>query len=223
MKADRVAKSRDSLDRKFREGEAYLKRIVTGDEVWLHYYDPELKQQSSVWKRTSDPTPVKPRTTKSAGKIMAVFFFDSEGVVYRYIVPRGQTVNAQAYIEILANLRDAVNKKRPHLRQTGWLLLHDNAPCHTAGKVLEFLARNNIETVPHPPYSPDLAPSDFYLFPNLKRPLRGRHFQDDNDLLQAVGEVVRDLEKDGLLHVFHKRCERMEKCVRIGGGYVEKE
>lgn len=74
MKVDRVTKAQEILDRYFHEGEAFLKRIVTGDEVWLHYYDPETKQQSSEWKRPTEPTPLKPRATKSAGKIMAVFF-----------------------------------------------------------------------------------------------------------------------------------------------------
>ena len=223
MKVDRVTKAQEILDRYFHEGEAFLKRIVTGDEVWLHYYDPETKQQSSEWKRPTEPTPLKPRATKSAGKIMAVFFFDSEGVIYRYIVPRGTTVTGNLYIEILANLRDAVNKKRPHLRDQRWLLHHDNAPSHTAGKVMEFLHRNDIEIVPHPPYSPDLAPCDFFYFPNLKLPLRGNHFQTDNELIRAVGDVERDLQKNGLLHVFYKWTERLRKCIDIGGGYVEKE
>ena len=156
--------------------------------MWLHYYDPETKQQSSLWKKVSDPTPVKPRASKSAGKVLAVFFFDSNGIVYRHVVPRGTKVTAAAYVEILGNLCDAVNRKRPNLREGRWLLHHDNAPCHTAGKVIEFLHRNNMQTVPHPPYSPDLAPCDFFLFPTLKRPLRGRRFSNDKELMQAVGD-----------------------------------
>lgn len=108
--------------------------------------------------------------------MMAVFFFDSEGVLYRNIIPRITTVTANVYIEILGNLRDAINRKRQNLLQRGGLLHHDNSPTHTAGKVLEFLQRNIIQTVPHPPYSSDLAPCDFFYFQNLKRPLRGRHF-----------------------------------------------
>ena len=177
-----------------------------------------LKPNSNlVCGRKRPILPVKPRASKSAGKVLAVFFFDAKGVVYRHIVPRGSTVTAAAYVEILANLRDAVNRKRLHYQDGRWLH-HDNAPVHTAGKVLEFLHRNNMQTVPHPPYSPDLAPCDFFLFPTLKRPLRGRRFSNDNELMQAVGDVTRDIEKDGLLHVFYKWTARLRKCIEIGGG-----
>ena len=223
MKADRVLICEEFLHNHFHDGEAYLKRIITEDEVWLYYYDPENKQQSSLWKKASDPTPVKPRSSKSAGKDLAVFFFDSKGIVYRHVVPRETTVTAAAYVEKLGNLRDAVNRKRPNLRDGRWLLDHDNAPCHTAGKVIEFLHRNKMQTVPNPPYSPNLAPCDFFLFPTLKRPLSGRRFYNDNELMQAIGDVTRYIEKDGLLHVFYKWTDRMRKCIKIRSGYVTKK
>ena len=216
------SESQEVLDRRVQEGLAFLKRIITGDECWVHFYDPETKQQSSLWKKPEDPTPVKPRTQKSAGKILAIIFFDSVGVIYKHFVPQGQTINAQYYVEILGNLRDAVKRKRPELRNGEWLLLHDNAPPHTAGLTQQFLARNQIETVPHPPYSPDLAPCDFWLFPQMKKPLRGRHFQGREELQTAVGEVLRDLDKDGLLPVFEKWCDRLQKCINIGVHMLKK-
>jgi len=57
-----------------------------------------------------------------------------------------------------------------------WVLHHDNAPAHTAVSIPEFLAKKNIPVLPHPPYIPDLAPCDFYLFPKLKSKLKGHHF-----------------------------------------------
>ena len=98
MKEHRVEVANEMVARYVKEGQAFLMRIVTGDECWLQYYDPLTKQQSSVWKTGEDPTPVKARVQKSAGKIMAVIFFDSEGILYRHIVPRGETVNGRAYI-----------------------------------------------------------------------------------------------------------------------------
>ena len=183
-----------------------------------------LKPNSNpVCGRTRLILPLSSRAPRKVQGRFWLFFFDAKGVLYRHVVPRGSTDTAAAYVEILANLRDAVNRKRNHLRDGRWLLHHDNAPVHTAGKVLEFLHRNNMQTVPHPPYSPDLAPCDFFLFPTLKRPLRGRRFSNDNELIQAVGDVTRDIEKDGLLHVFYKWTAQLRKCIEIGGGYVEKE
>jgi len=59
-----------------------------------------------------------------------------------------------------------------------WFLHHDNAPAHTALSVQQFLAINNMMVIPHPPYSPDLAPCDFFLFPRMKRQMKGKHFAD---------------------------------------------
>ena len=223
MREHRVESSREILEMKWREGEEFLRRIVTGDEVWLHFYDPETKQQSSVWKTADEKTPVKPRATKSAGKVMAVIFFDSEGILLRHLFPAGQTVNATAYCEILKSLVDAIRRKRPKLQQGGWRLLHDNAPVHTAHLVAQFIQRNNIDVLPHPPYSPDLAPCDFWLFPTMKSPLRGRRFGDLQELSAASGEVLRDLPKEAFFLAFQKWSSRMQKCIDIGGGYVEKE
>ncbi|MCP6769703.1 hypothetical protein NL529_33135, partial [Klebsiella pneumoniae] len=79
--------------------------------------------------------------------IMAIIFFDTRGIVYRHLVPNGQTVNAAYCIDVLRNLNDAVRKKRPDLHDRAWRLLHDNAPCHTAAITQIFLHANNIEQI----------------------------------------------------------------------------
>ena len=87
-------------------------------------------------------------------------------------------VNEQLYQEVLAHLRDAVRRKRPELweNQT-WMLHHNNVPAHTSLLICSYLAKHQTSIVPHPPYSLDLAPADFFLFPKLKTTLKGRHFQ----------------------------------------------
>ena len=86
----------------------------------------------------------------------------------------------------------------------------------------EYLQQRNIPQIPHPPYSPDLA-RDFWLFRQMTHPLRGRHFESVDELVNAASAFMCDLEKDGLLPVFENWCSRIEKCINIGGGYVEKE
>jgi len=68
------------------------------------------------------------------------------------------------------------------------VLHHDNTPAHTALSILEFLAKKNIPVLPHPPYSPDLAPCDFYLFPKLKSKLKGYHF----GMMENIQKIVTD-------------------------------
>jgi len=109
---------------------------------------------------------------------MLICFFDQKGIVYKEFIPPGQTLNASLYVEVLIRLRENVRRKRPDQWQNNtWLLHHDNAPAHAALLTRPFLTDNNMTVVPHPPYSPDLAPSDFLLFPKPKMKIKGRRFQ----------------------------------------------
>jgi len=107
--------------------------------------------------------------SRSKIKVMFVVFFDWKGIVPHEFVPRGQMVNKEFYHEFLARLRDAVRRKRPELweNQTG-MLHHDNAPAHASHLIRSYLAKHQTSVVPHPPYSPDLAPADLFLFPRFK-------------------------------------------------------
>ena len=94
---------------------------------------------------------------------VTVVFFDWHGVIHYEFVPRGQMVNKEFYVAVLKCLREAVCRKRPQLwMNESWLLHHDNAPAHSSFLVHNFLAKNEATIVPQPPYSPDLAPADFF-------------------------------------------------------------
>jgi len=72
-------------------------------------------------------------------------------------------VNKQLYQDVLARLKDAVRRKRPELwKNQTWMLHHDNAPAHASLLIRSYLAKHQTSIVPHPPYSPDLAPADFF-------------------------------------------------------------
>jgi len=116
--------------------------------------------------------------SQSKIKVMLVVFFYWKGTVHHECVPHGQMVNKQLYQEVLAHLRDAVRRKRPELweNQT-WMLHHNNAPAYTSLLIRSYLAKHQTSIAPYPPYSPDLAPADFFLFPKLQTTLKGRHFQ----------------------------------------------
>ena len=81
-------------------------------------------------------------------------------------------VNQQCYMEVLTRLWESVQMKRPRLWLDKWILHDDNAPAHEALRVPEFLAKNSITKMDHPPYSPDLAPCEIWLFPKLKNALK---------------------------------------------------
>jgi histone-lysine N-methyltransferase SETMAR len=102
-----------------------------------------------------------------------------------------------------------------------WWLHWDNTPVHTATSVVDFLAGKGVKTIPHPPYLPDLAPAEFFLFPRVKYKLAGQTLTQESFKNSWEG-VVRTIPKDNFTATFRQWMERCEKCVRIGGNYLEK-
>ena len=96
----RVHAAQTFLDRYHRQGHNFLERIVTVDETWVHYYDPETKRQSSVWKTPGMKTPVKAKSCKTIGKRMCVVFLDIRGIILVHMVPQGQTINGSYYSKV---------------------------------------------------------------------------------------------------------------------------
>jgi len=173
----------------------FLKNIITGDDTWVCGYDVETKMQSSQWMGKGSPRPIKARMSRSKIKVMLVVFFDWKGIVHNEFVPRGQMVNKQLYQEVLACLMDAVRRKRPELweNQT-WMLHHDNAPSHASLLIRSYLAKYETSVVPHPRYSPDLAPAHFFLFPKLKTTMKGRRFQTIEEIQENAIRELRAIK-----------------------------
>ena len=135
---------------------------------------------------------------------MLIVFFDIDGLVHHEYIPRVQTVNKEFYRTVLQCLRDAVRRHRPEKWCSGnWNPHHDNAPAHRAVTTNEFLAKHNIPSLPHPPCSPDLAPCDFFLFPQLKKTMKGRRF-DYIEEIQA--NMTRQLS--AITKTDYQRCFR---------------
>ena len=102
-----------------------------------------------------------------------------------------------------------------------WFLLHDNAPLHRAVAVQEFLARKQVCLLLHPPYSADLSPCDYFLFPKLKLPLKGRLFEDVQDIQAAVTSRLRAILQEDLQKSFQSMLDRATRCIDAEGMYFE--
>lgn len=199
-----------------------LEKVVTCDETWIFQYDPETKRQSMHWKTQSSPRMKKARMSKSKLKAMLIVFFDVRGVIMVEWVPEGQTVNQKYYIEVLEKLRERVRKKRPDMwKNNSWILHQDNAPAHNALSVKRFLAKKSIPVLEHPPYSPDLAPCDFYLFPKIKSSLKGTRFESVEDVKQKTADLLKRLTLNDMQHCFEQWKTRMQRCIDRDGEYVE--
>ena len=148
----------------------FLSRLVTMDETWSHHYDPETKQQSMEWRHSvsSRPAPQKFRGQKSAGKFSPRFFWGSIRHPPHYYLPKGQTINAEYYSSLLVQLKDFLKEKHRWKITKLVFFLHDNAPAYRALATQRKLGYLGSQCLDHPPYSPDLAPSVYHLFPGLK-------------------------------------------------------
>jgi len=136
--------------------------MATIEETWLYHYDPETKQQSVEWRHSGSPRPKKFQQQKSAGK-----FWAQDSILLIDYLPKGQTINAEYYPSLLVQLKDIVKEKRRKVTKRV-LFLH-NAPAHRAIATQKKLTYLGFQCLDRPPYSPDLAPSDYHLFPGLKK------------------------------------------------------
>jgi len=200
----------------------FLEKLVTMDETWIPMFNPETKRQSKQWKHSDSPPPKKFRVGAFAEKILYSIFWDQKGDILSYPLPKGMTITGACYRDILKNhLLPAVAEKRPEL--VGNFILHqDNTPPHKARIVTEFLVEQGIETLRHPPYSPDLAPSDFWLFDTLKLSLRGREFPSRSSLGSAVYQSLKHIPKDSYKKCYEKCVGHWQLCLDKEGDYVEK-
>ncbi len=146
-----------------------LEKIITGDELWVYLYDLETKQKSQEWVSLLDKHPSKALGSHSQKKTMLVAFFDNAGLIHNEFVNR--KVNRFVYCRMFADLREAVRKHQPTMwapnedQAHSLYLHHNNAPAHTAAMTVIRLMETQVDCLPHLPYSPDMAPSDYFLFP----------------------------------------------------------
>ncbi|KAL4126684.1 hypothetical protein QTP88_010893 [Uroleucon formosanum] len=175
-----------------------LEHVVAGDESWFFQYDPETKRQSQQWLSPASARPKKARMSKSKVKTMMICFFDSNKLVHKEFLPPGQTVNQQFYIELLERSRKRIIRVRPEIANT-WILHHDNAPCHRAFSVMQFLTSKNITVLPQPPYSPDMSPY----------------------IQTSVTRVFQELPVNNFQKSYENWKKRWTQCVTAQGEYFE--
>ena len=98
--------------KRFRSKDYFLLRLVTVDETWVHYYEPENKAQSRQWVGPGSPRPKKFKTQPSAGKVMATVFWDAKGVIMLDFFIKRSTIPGVYYANLLDQLRTAIREKR---------------------------------------------------------------------------------------------------------------
>lgn len=149
--------------------EPFLKRLITGDEKWVTY-DKNVRKRSWSKHGQASQTVAKPGLTRN--KVMLCVWWDWKGIVHYELLPPGKTIDSDLYCQQLMRLKEALEKNRPELvNRKGVVFHHDNARPHSSITTQQKLRELGWDVLMHPPYSPDLAPSDFHLFRSLQNSL----------------------------------------------------
>lgn len=195
----------------------WLDSVVTGDEKWCLYANIRRKRQ---WVDAETKAEREPKQPLHPQKIMLSVFWDSKGIVMFELLPQNTTINANFYCAQLDRLQQKLAETRPERQNT--ILLHDNARPHTARQTRQKLLDLNWEVLPHPPYSPDIAPSDYHLFATLDRHLAGKEFDNEADVDASLTNLFFESQppefyRDGI-HSLHKRWQEV---INNNGDYID--
>lgn len=206
------------LQRQKRKG--FLHRIVTGDEKWVHYDNPKRRATYGYPGHASSSTG-KPNI--HGEKIMLCIWWDQLGVIYYELLKPNETITGALYRTQLMRLSRALREKRPQYeeRHDKVILQHDNARPHVAQVVKTYLETLRWEVLPHPPYSPDIAPSDYYLFRSMTHGLAEQHFSNYNEVKQWIDSWIAEKSTEFFRRGIRNLPERWEKVVASDGQYFE--
>lgn len=135
-------------------------------------------------------------------------------------LPRGQTISADVYCAQIATVDQKLQETRASLvNRKGILLLHDNARPHVAIKTRDKLKEVGWEILPHPPYSPDISPTDYHLFRSLSNFLANQHFTNDNDVRIELDRFFASKNSDFYSRGMNSLVDRWQKVVDANGDY----
>lgn len=187
--------------------------VVTGDESWI-FFD---NQGTAEWVFPGEQRTLGVKRQQGAKKLMLVVFFNSQKIILADFIPEGTTLDALSFCDILDRLVQQLSAPRS---RSVWLHV-DNASSHRAKRTSDHLHEIGLSPMPHPAYSPDLAPSDFYLFGRLKNNLLGQIFGTEDELKTAVLDDLHKITGMELRRVFNNWILRLEQCVLNAGEYTE--
>ena len=188
-----------------------LEDIVTMDEKWVGFSNPYKHNEWLSKGQKSSGTPVKDFRKE---KRMLVVFWKRTGIVHYEFLPKGRTMKATLYCKIL----ERVCRRLPNGNRI--VLQHDNAKPHTAN-LTKWLQDAGWDVLEHPPYSPDLAPSDYHLFRSMEHWLRGKTFDNEVELENSVINYFNSKDEDFYARGIDLLPEKWQEVVDVDGEYFD--
>jgi histone-lysine N-methyltransferase SETMAR len=198
--------------RKRQRADPFLQNLVTMDETWLPFNNPN---PHNAWLLPGQRAPATPVPDFRQKKIMLSVFWGPAGVIHWEFLDR--TVNSEVYCDQLDRVAEIFEELG---REEPVVFLHDNARPHTSRQTNTKLATLNWDVLPHAPYSPDKAPSDYHLFRSLKSWLKGRNFNTVDEARVGVQEFFDSKDQHFYGRGIDNLVDRWEQIIAFDGDYV---
>jgi [histone H3]-lysine36 N-dimethyltransferase SETMAR len=201
------------------KADPFLHRIVTCDEKWIMY---DNQKRSSQWLDPDEPPKHCPKRKVHQKKLMVTVWWSSYGVIhYDFMVP-GTSITSDVYCSQLDDMMEKLAIKQPKMfNRLTPILLHDNARPHSAKNTVAKLQQLGLETLRHPPYSPDLAPTDYHFFQSLDNFLSGKNFTSSGAVKTAFQEFIDSRESVFYTKGLNVLPLKWQQCVDNMGGYFD--
>jgi hypothetical protein len=190
--------------------------IVTLDESCIYLFS----ERDLMWIAPGEIVVERERHTVQSPKFMLTVLWNPIGFQVLKALPKRRKFNAQYYtndiLVAISDWRQQTGGTRPNK-----LWMHsDNARPQTAKMSRDYIGLNRMKQAPRPPYSPDLAPSDFFLFGYVKGKLMGYRVETPSELLVGIWVILAEIPRDTLNAVFLEWMERLQKRVQVDCEYV---
>jgi hypothetical protein len=194
------------------------KHFVTGDESWFFL----SRSPQRMWSLTRDDVATKVRPNIQTKKIMFTIMWSPRGFHVINQLPDDTKMNSTYYVNNVLQELYQCFFPHGHGPRSKYLVIHvDNCSIHKSAQSEQFMVAHKMFRMSHPPYSPDLAPSDFYLFGTVKNQLEHIQLSEHDDFFEKLYEILQSIPKEELARVFTAWRERVRQVAYGTGDYIK--
>jgi histone-lysine N-methyltransferase SETMAR len=191
-------------------------RIITGDESWFFFDTPH----ESAWAESRDSLPSIPNQGFQSKKVLISIIWTVTGIISLTALEKGTKYDSAYFCDVVFPSIESELLSRGRRKTLKGFYLHlDNAPAHNSKRSTSKIMESRMCRAPHPAYSPDIAPSDFFLLGYIKQKLKGEAFHDTESLLMRICDIFAEMKKGLLVSVYKEWVGRLKWVINHGGMY----